>query len=501
MSDKIDLPQTDRDSQARARRERGARFGLLWMFAAAVLMAAVTFLLLPHGMQGLGPDPSAEEMLRALLPSLLAAGLIAGGGIVLGAISMARAARAAREDLRKTANVLQGTVAGLDPQRLPPPPGSQRSKKQSVLIWAFVIAGLLAIAAIPLTRGLLERLFPAAEDWLGLAVPVALFAVTFSVIARVAARRAPEDTSGSMARDILRSLGGMVPILILFGVALWAIPASVEWLISNLGNPVVASVLLLGGGLVVLAILPMGVMWVPILWIFIPLRRADYEGALRRVRRMRRTNPKSAMALFMEGTVLDYAGRYSEAEDLLRESLIQGQAQVPAESQAVALENQGFVYLKQGRYGEAQRAFEGSIEIRPEGSGPYSGLAEVYLRQGIEPQRALDLTEKALQRKGASFLIRTVVDNYRWAEIWGNKAWALALLGDHAGAQRALDQAYRHAPRRFKAEMAMLYYRAAQVTRLKGDTARAIGLLRAASQIDPAGGAGRLAAQALREGV
>ncbi len=501
MSDNIDLQQTDQASRARARRERGARYGLLWMLAVTVLMVAATALLLPRAVGGLGPDTSRWEALRAFLPTLLVAGLIGGSAILLGALVMGRANRAAKEDLRKTADVLPQSVTGLDPQRLPPVPGTPQAKLPAGQRTAFILATLLSLPVLWLTMNFVDRLLPKYEGKLDVWIPMAFYVLMFVVISSVLSRRMSGQARGSVFGEILHSLGRAILILLPIGAVVLGVPPIIDWMLNHLGHPLIASLLLLGGGLLAVTVMGFGIAVLPTLWVFFPVRRADYEGALRRVRRMRRANPKGAMALFLEGTVLDYAGRYAEAEELLRESLIEGQAQVPAESQAVALENQGYVYLKQGRYEEAQRAFEGSISIRPEGSGPYSGLAEVYLRQGIEPQRALDLAEKALQRKGASFLIRYVVDTYRWAEMWGNKAWALALLGDHQRAQQALDQAFRHAPRGFKAEMAMLDFRAAQVARLKGDSARAIALLRQASQLDPEGGAGRLAAEALRAGV
>jgi hypothetical protein len=129
----------------------------------------------------------------------------------------------------------------------------------------------------------------------------------------------------------------------------------------------------------------------------------------------------------------------------------------------------------------------------------HSGLAEISLRQGIDPQRAVGLKGKAIDNKRASFIMR-FVDGYRWAEFNGNKAWAHALAGSEGDARQALAAAWEKSPKGFRAEMAMLHYRSAQVERLLGDESKAIEHLRTAQATDPNGSAGRQAAGALARG-
>ena len=135
----------------------------------------------------------------------------------------------------------------------------------------------------------------------------------------------------------------------------------------------------------------------------------------------------------------------------------------------------------------------------------YSHLAEVYLRQGIQSERALELIEQALhlrelalQRKRESRQQRWM-NCYRLSEMWANRAWALALLGRQAEATESLARAFREADLGFKPAMAGLYYRAGQVMILQGNRNTAVEHLSRACRIDPKGNYGHLAACALRE--
>jgi tetratricopeptide (TPR) repeat protein len=75
----------------------------------------------------------------------------------------------------------------------------------------------------------------------------------------------------------------------------------------------------------------------------------------------------------------------------------------------------------------------------------------------------------------------------------------MALQGRHLDAAETLEQAFREANTRHRLAMSGLYYRAAQVKRLRGDSAGAQEHLTRACQIDPEGQYGQLAARALRE--
>ncbi len=142
--------------------------------------------------------------------------------------------------------------------------------------------------------------------------------------------------------------------------------------------------------------------------------------------------------------------------------------------------------------------FEGAMEISPRHVGAYNGLAQVYLFQGIEPQRVLELTERALENHQASFLKRRF-ERFQCGAIWSSRAWALALLGQHSKAAQALEQAFAGAERNFVPEFAGVHFRAGKTELLRGERAKAVEHWEQARQLDPHGHYGGLAAQALRD--
>jgi tetratricopeptide (TPR) repeat protein len=208
-------------------------------------------------------------------------------------------------------------------------------------------------------------------------------------------------------------------------------------------------------------------------------------------------SPRSPAFLFIHGTVLDFAGRHEEAVRVLRESLEEGQKNTIA-SQGLALENLGYALLHLGRYDEATQAFEASSAIDPKRGGPYSGLAEVLLFQGIRPDRALELAEQARQYKCASASNRAL-DRYMLGEMWANCAWAQAMLGRYE-ALESLERAFREGDHNFKPVLAGIHYRAAHVFHARGERGAVAEHLGKAVQIDPRGMYGVLAAQALERG-
>lgn len=233
----------------------------------------------------------------------------------------------------------------------------------------------------------------------------------------------------------------------------------------------------------------------PFWWVDNALRRADYPVALRRAQFLRRLWPGSAAFLFIEGTVLLFAGRHEEAEQRLRESLAREQ-RLAGLKQSVCLGNLAEALMGQGRYREALQAYEGAQQIRPDRGSPYIGLAEVYLRQGIEPERALALAEQALACKQRTRWTRNV-DRYMLGQMWADKAWALALLGRHAAAEEALDKAFAETDIKFLPMLAGLHYRVGQIMLLRGERTGAAERFARARRIDPVGDYGQLAAQAL----
>jgi Tfp pilus assembly protein PilF len=365
---------------------------------------------------------------------------------------------------------------------------------------------LVMIASLMFLPPLLGQISPELSPETRINVVMAILLVTTAIILvigvpvgrQIIARARGKQKRGEVGKPLWRDIGENLLLLLLF-VVFWAIITGLENISKQTNasggiNLTVPAIILLFG-VVCMAVL-WGVLRFPFYYVLGALKQGQYDTALRRIRRLKPVMGRnSPTALFIEGTILGYAGRFDEAETILRESLAAGQKNpMLAASQSVALENLGWTLFGQGRADEAIQAFEGAIQIRPEGTDSYNGLAWVYLHQN-RAQRALELTSRAMDNKRK----RMRVDRYVWGEIWANRAWALAQLGRYDEAQDALDRAFRDAERGFKPSLSRLHYCAAQVEQLMGKTDEAVEHLETAQRIDPDGASGKRAGEAIRQ--
>jgi tetratricopeptide (TPR) repeat protein len=203
------------------------------------------------------------------------------------------------------------------------------------------------------------------------------------------------------------------------------------------------------------------------------VQRGDYNKSLRQIDNWRRLWPKY-LYNFYRGLVLKEAGRYQEAESQLIESLKAG-----LNSNAVFLEtvlNQlGYMMLSQQRYDQALQYFEAAVQIRPESSNTYASLADTYLYQGIQPERAMELIEHGVARLNKRYPLQ--------GAIGGTRAWALALLGRETEARASLEQALRQKPP-MDAEFNFI---AGEVTRLLGNKTEAVSFFSRVLEIESQG--------------
>lgn len=228
----------------------------------------------------------------------------------------------------------------------------------------------------------------------------------------------------------------------------------------------------------------------PILWVLQPLKQADYPTARQRAKRIRFF---PIVGMFdWEGKVLLFAGHYDKAEDSLREKL--SKASEPL-ARADLLENLGYALLRQRRYAEASEALEEAIILCPDSASIHLSLADTYLESGEQPERSLELAQTALRLKKRG--LTRLTDRYAWGLIYSDLAWAYALLGDQAAAEKAIWRAFRKTPAAFKPGVAGVYYRSGRAIAALGERNAACQYLERAVQIDPRGGYGNLAARAL----
>ena len=226
-----------------------------------------------------------------------------------------------------------------------------------------------------------------------------------------------------------------------------------------------------------------------------PLSGGQYEKALRRLVLLKRLHIRSPNLLHMTGTVLMFAGRNREAEEVIRQCLNNA---LTAPERGLFLVNLGYVLLGEKRYDEARQVYEEAIRNRPNGAVAYSSLAEVYLEQGIEPERALQLADLGIKFKRAS-RAQTEVDQHIFGYLFANRAWALFLLGRAEEARESLDQAQAFTSVGIKPGAAGVHYHIARALAAGGQSAQAAEQFRQARQADPQGRYAALADAALKD--
>ena len=107
----------------------------------------------------------------------------------------------------------------------------------------------------------------------------------------------------------------------------------------------------------------------------------DYETALRNTEGLRAGTTKTPEYCFMRGALLHQLGRLEEAETSLREGL---PMERDPRSRSLVLDALGSVLLDQGQFQEAIKTFDYAIAAWTDRGTPHSGIAQAWLRQGIE---------------------------------------------------------------------------------------------------------------------
>ncbi|MBI5033253.1 MAG: tetratricopeptide repeat protein [Chloroflexi bacterium] len=237
-------------------------------------------------------------------------------------------------------------------------------------------------------------------------------------------------------------------------------------------------------------------MLVPYFWIMAAVKQCKYDVASGRAHIVENLSILRGFYLNTHGVILLTAGRYDEARAIFETSIGEQRKEILGGG-STALENIGCALAWQGKYDEAIKMFEGSIAIAPRQAMVYNDLAEVYLHQGIELPRGLELIDRAWQNHQASFEARWL-GSHQAGQILSTRAWALALLGQYSEAQATLQRAFVQADKNFRPVLAGVYVRAGYVMRLCNDERAAREHLAHALELDRAGHYGHLAQRALR---
>jgi tetratricopeptide (TPR) repeat protein len=224
------------------------------------------------------------------------------------------------------------------------------------------------------------------------------------------------------------------------------------------------------------------------------IKRGQYDYASKVILRFHPHNPESPAVLRRQALAMLLAGRYIEAEELARRAVTGARG---GSDQGFALDCLGDALLEQGRYDEAMRTYEAAAKARPGFRRCYRGMAEVVLRQGKNPGRALEVVELIVGGLGPSWnkwgMNSEIRDDY-----WTLKAWALAQLGRTAEVKPAIDSAMRFTDHKSKSCLGITLYRIGMAMDTMGEGKKAAEYWRQAEELDPQGRAGKLAAQARR---
>jgi tetratricopeptide (TPR) repeat protein len=145
------------------------------------------------------------------------------------------------------------------------------------------------------------------------------------------------------------------------------------------------------------------------------------------------------------------------------------------------------------RYGEARNCHEAAVRLGDVTGNSHDGVAETYLRQGIEPQKALDRIEQAIA------MLASPRSGVRInGGVLANRAWALALMGRRPEAERAIDQALNVEDSAVAPGWAGTNWRIGMALLAMEETGRAIEHFRTAAGADPHGNYGALSRERIQ---
>jgi tetratricopeptide (TPR) repeat protein len=474
---------------------------LLAMMALTIILVWGTIIIIER----FSPSDS-DSPLRMLLPLLMIVPL--GVGVLAVMFLLIRRDFSELVQKRKhEMEILRQAVPDLvNVQQPRETPKTTDRKKKSCLFW--ILAIIILYAANTGIQTLIERYWPTVSGALKEMVPFAL-AITAIIVWEglvEVIRKAREEKIPIPWRKLGRRAAAILLLIILFAGLLFVYDSMLSWVFSSFGNRLSINslagitVTILAGLLLAVLLgtaLVLPFVTLPQVWVSRPLHRLDYDKALARATRIERFLNSTTM----KGIVLLHTGRYEEAEAAFRHSITNSHKSLMGLDFARGwlLENFGYALTEQAQYEEAAKALEGARKLAPNDSDRSNGLAEVYLRQGIKPQQALALTEHSIRSKkkiANQFLAR-----YTTAELLGNRAWALALAGQHQEAWAILDQALKRARHRSKLSKVSVYYRAGHTMWLCQDEQAARAYFEQAVEMDPQGHYGLLASRSLSEFV
>jgi len=211
-------------------------------------------------------------------------------------------------------------------------------------------------------------------------------------------------------------------------------------------------------------------------------QQGDYDEALR-VDKQYSWIPGYGTAL--QGTVLFGAGRYAEAQALMK-PLAFG-----ANGNPLLTSNAFYIYVlalvNDGRTAEAQVLLEAAVRVPQRNGAFHVALATCLLSQDKDAERARELMEQAMSNwPDTSNQYESQADRMRRLARY---AWALAACGRRAEAEAKLQEAFAGADGFRSGDLAGVQYFAGETWRVLGEMSKARAAFNEAIRLSPTGAA------------
>lgn len=201
------------------------------------------------------------------------------------------------------------------------------------------------------------------------------------------------------------------------------------------------------------------------IWANRPFRRGNMEGAYKRLQLLKRIYRKNPLLAAIEATIFIQQGKLKEGELAYRDALAKAQLTANTLVISVALNDLGYFFVFMERYEESLPLLEMGLRISPQLGPIYDSLALYYVEQNIYPERAIELTERALEyhkdKLGRNIVIATM-------------ARALAQMGIQDEANAKLNEAIESAEKlNNKLALTEIFRQAGHIRLLQGEVEHA----------------------------
>jgi len=228
-----------------------------------------------------------------------------------------------------------------------------------------------------------------------------------------------------------------------------------------------------------------------------PYRRGDYKASLAAVEGLRRDNEVTHNYCYYRGAILAHLGRLDEAEVWLRRSIAMRAEDNLAAFRAISHTTLGQLMLQAGRYDEAEKCFQSSMQCNPNRGSPYRSLAELCLLRRGNPEEAMRLAKMAIVKEQANHLTLEIRKLSRGEQL-ATLAWATA-AGTHNSSEvaRLVAEAIENVGSGNVQSTAEVQYHSGCAYTELGDIQAGVRHYEAAARIDRQGHWGRLAQAAL----